>query len=165
MLPFTAMTATRPTASPAMAAIYAAIATAIVAIATALLFQTEILILYILAFLLIGAAPVVGYQLATGRLGSDWRPLVGGFLSFILLILGWLLWPILVGAMTRGQSVGKLFIASLVGFILGVIVFLIAGTVAGQDPAWVTTGFTLLCAVWGAVVGWAMAAWSEPAVA
>lgn len=163
MLPLTAMTATRPTASPLMAALYAAIATAIAAIATALLFQAEIVVLYILAFLLIGVAPVVGYQLATGQLGADWRPLIGGLLSFILLILGWLLWPILVGAMTRGQSVGKLFIASLVGLILGIVVLLIAATIMGQNPSWIATGFTLLWAVWGAVVGWAMAAWGEPA--
>jgi hypothetical protein len=163
MLPLTTMTAERPTASPLMAAVYAAIATAIVGLATALLFNAEILFLYLLAFLLIGAAPVLGYQLATGQLGSDWKPLIGGFLSFILLILGWILWPILVGAMTRGQSIGKLFVASLVGFILGLVVFLIAGTIAGQDPAWVVTGFTLWCAVWGACVGWAMAAWGEPA--
>jgi hypothetical protein len=144
-----------------MAALYAAVATAIVAIATALLFQAEIVVLYILAFLLIGVAPVVGYQLATGQLGADWRPLVGGLLGFILLILGWILWPILVGAMTRGQSVGKLFIASLVGIILGIIVFLIAASVMGQNPSWIATGFTLLWAVWGATVGWAMAAWRD----
>jgi hypothetical protein len=162
MLLLATMTAERPTASPIMAAVYAAVATAIAAIATALLFQAEILVLYLLAFLLIGAAPVVGYQLATGQLGSDWKPLIGGLLSFILLILGWLLWPILVGAMTRGQSVGKLFIASLVGFILGTVVFLIAASIIGQDPSWVTTGFTLLCAVWGGTVGAAMAAWGVP---
>jgi hypothetical protein len=162
MLPLTTMTAERPTASPVMAAVYAAIATAIAAIATALLFQAEILILYLLAFLLIGIAPVIGYQLATGRLGSDWRPLIGGLISFILLILGWLLWPILVGAMTKGQSVGKLFIASLIGIILGFVVFLIVASAMGQDPSWIATGFTLLWAVWGAVVGWAMAAWGVP---
>jgi hypothetical protein len=162
MLPLATMTAVRPTASPVTAAIYAAIATAIAAVATALLFQAEILVLYLLAFLLIGVAPVVGYQLATGQLGSDWKPLIGGLLSFILLILGWLLWPILVGAMTRGQSAGKLFIASLVGIILGIVVFLIAASVMGQNPSWITTGFTLLWAVWGGTVGAAMAAWGEP---
>jgi hypothetical protein len=144
-----------------MAALYAAVATAIAAIATALLFQAEILVLYILAFLLIGVGPVVGYQLATGQLGSDWKPLIGGLLSFILLILGWLLWPILVGAMGRGQSIGKLFIASLVGIILGIVVFLIAASIMGQNPSWIATGFTLLWAVWGATVGAAMAAWGE----
>jgi hypothetical protein len=162
MLPLTAMTATRPTASPVTAAIYAAVATALAAIATALLFQAEIVVLYILAFLLLGAAPVIGYQLATGQLGSDWKPLIGGLLGFILLILGWILWPILVGAMTRGQSVGKLFIASLVGIILGIVVFLLAATVMGQNPGWISTGFTLLWAIWGGTVGAAMAAWGEP---
>ncbi len=162
MLLLTAMTAERPSASPLMAAIYAGVATAIVAFATALLFQAEILVLFILAFLLIGVAPVIGYQLAAGKLGSDWRPLIGGFLGFILLILGWILWPILVGAMTKGQSIGKLFVASLVGFILGVIVLLLVGTVAGQNPSWISTGFVLCCAVWGGTVGTAMAAWGNP---
>ena len=161
MLPLTVVTAARPTASPVMAAIYAAVATAIIAIATALLFQAEIVVLYILAFLLIGVGPVLGYQLATGQLGSDWKPLIGGLISFILLILGWILWPILVGAMTRGQSIGKLFIASLVGIILGIIVFLIAATAMGQNPGWIATGFTLLWAVWGGTVGAAMAAWGD----
>jgi hypothetical protein len=115
-----------------------------------------------LAFLLIGIGPVIGYQLATGQLGSDWKPLIGGLLSFILLILGWLLWPILVGAMTRGQSVGKLFVASLIGIILGVVVLLIAASAMGQNPGWIGTGFVLLWAVWGGTVGTAMAAWGEP---
>lgn len=162
MLLLATMTADRPTASPVMAGVYAAIATAIAAIAVGLLFQAEILVLYLLAFLLIGVAPVIGYQLATGQLGRDWKPLIGGLISFILLILGWILWPILVGAMTRGQSVGKLFIASLVGIILGIVVFLIVGSIMGQDPSWVMTGFTLLWAVWGGVVGAAMAAWGVP---
>jgi hypothetical protein len=162
MLPLTTMTATRPTGSPVMASLYAGVATAVVAIATALLFQAEIPVLYILAFLLIGVAPVVGYQLATGQLGSDWKPLIGGLIGFILLILGWILWPILVGAMTRGQSVGKLFLGSLVGIILGIVVFLIVASVMGQNPSWISTGFTLLWAVWGGTVGAAMAAWGEP---
>jgi hypothetical protein len=72
MLPLTTMTATRPTGSPVMASLYAGVATAVVAIATALLFQAEIPVLYILAFLLIGVAPVVGYQLATGSCGRSW---------------------------------------------------------------------------------------------
>lgn len=161
MLPLTTMTAVRPTASPLMVALYSAVATAIAAIATALLFQAEIVVLYLLAFLLIGVGPVIGYQLATGQLGADWKPLIGGLLGFILLILGWILWPILVGAMTKGQSVGKLFLASLIGIILGIVVFLIAATIMGQDPSWITTGFTLLWAIWGGTVGAAMAAWGE----
>jgi hypothetical protein len=162
MLSLTVVTATRPTASPVLAALYAGVATALAALATALLFQAENLVLWILAFLLIGIAPVIGYQLATGQLGSDWKPLIGGLLGFILLILGWILWPILVGAMTRGQSVGRLFLASLVGIILGIVVFLIAASAMGQNPSWISTGFILLWAVWGATVGAAMAAWGEP---
>jgi hypothetical protein len=163
MLPLTTMTITRPTASPLLVAVYAGVATAIAAIATALLFQAEIPVLYLLAFLLIGVGPVVGYQLATGQLGADWKPLIGGLLGFILLVLGWILWPILVGAMTKGQSVGKLLLASIIGIILGIVVFLIAASIMGQNPGWIATGFTLLWAVWGATVGAAMAAWGTPA--
>ena len=162
MLPLAVMTATRPAANPVLVALYSGVATAIAALATALLFQAEIVVLYLLAFLLIGVGPVIGYQLATGQLGSDWKPLVGGLLGFVLLILGWLLWPILVGAMTRGQSVGKLFIASLVGIILGIVIFLITASVAGQNPSWIGAGFILLWSFWGGTVGTAMAAWSEP---
>jgi hypothetical protein len=140
---------------------YAGVATAVGAVATVLLFQAAIPVLYLPAFLLIGAGPVVGYQLATGKLGTDWKSIIGGLLGFILLILGFLLWPILVGAMTVGQSVGRLFLASLIGIVLGIVVFLIIGTAFGQDPIWFGTGFTLLWAVWGGSVGAAMTAWGE----
>lgn len=163
MLLMTAIAAPRPTASPMMSALYAAIATAIAAVAVGLLFQAEIVWLYLLAFLLIGAAPVIGYQLATGTLGTDWKPLIGGALGYVLLILGWILWPILVGIMTKGQSVGKLFAASLGGIILGFIVFLILGSIMGQDPSWVMIGWTAMWAIWGATVGAAMVAWGDPA--
>jgi hypothetical protein len=162
MLPLATMTVTRPTVNPWMVSVYAGIATALIAFATALLFQAENLVLYLLAFLLIGIGPVLGYQLATGTLGRDWKPLIGGLLSFILLILGWLLWPILVGAMTKGQSVGKLFMGSLLGIILGIVVFLVVATAMGQDPSWIRTGFVLLWAVWGGTCGAAMAAWGDP---
>ncbi len=164
MLVLTALTMTRPTANPWRASLFAGLITAIIAVATALLFQAEILVLYILAFLLIGAGPVLGYQLATGRLGSDWKPIIGGILSFILLVLGWLLWPFLVGAMSRNQSIGKLFLGSLLGIIVGIVLFLIAETAIGQNPYTIGTGFTLLCAGWGGTCGAAMAAWEKPAV-
>jgi hypothetical protein len=144
-----------------MSGLYAAVATAIAAVAVGLLFQAEIVWLYLLAFLLLGAAPVIGYQLATGQLGSDWKPLIGGLLSYILLILGWILWPILVGSMTKGQSVGKLFIASIGGIILGFVAFLILGSIMGQDPSWVMIGWTVMWAIWGAACGAAMVAWGE----
>lgn len=164
MLPLATSIIVRPSVNPWVASLYAGLATAVAAVATALLFQAEQPFLYLPAFLLIGAAPVVGYQLATGRLGSDWKSLIGGLLGFILLILGFLLWPILVGAMTRGQSVGKLFVASLIGIILGIVVFLILASVMGQDPSWVGTGFTFLWAVWGGTVGAAMAVWGDDRV-
>jgi len=159
MLPLTTMTATRPAANAWMVAIYSAVASAIVAFATALLFQAELPILYVIAYLLIGVAPVVGCQLATGQLGSDWKPLIGGLIGFILPVIGW---PILVGALTKGQSIGKLFVASLVGSILGAVVLLLVATVMGQSTSWPTPGFVLAMAVWGGVVGAAMAAWRNP---
>jgi hypothetical protein len=142
-----------------MAFIYAAIATAIAAAATCLLFMAEILILYLLAFLLIGAGPVIGYLLATGQLGSDWRPIIGGILSFILLPLGWLLWPVLVGAMSRHHSIGRLFIATFVGIIVGIVLFLISVTAIGQNPYTIGFSFSLLCVGWGATCGALMTAW------
>lgn len=161
MLPLTTMTASRPGANLWVASVYAGVATAVAAVATALLFQADMIALWPIAFLLIGAAPVIGVHLATGALGSDWKPVIGGLLGFILLILGFILWPILVGLMGKGQSVGKLFIASLIGIILGVVVLLLVGTVMGQDPAWIGLGFTLLWSVWGGSVGAAMVAWGK----
>ena len=140
---------------------FAALFTAIVALATALLFQAAIPILYILAFLLIGAAPVLGYQMAEGALGRDWKTLVGGIVGFILTFI---LWPILVGLFSKEQSVWRLLLASIVGFLLGLIAFLIMGSVVGQDPAWVQWGWVVLWAIWGGAAGAAMAAYAKPAV-
>ncbi len=161
MIPLTTMTATQSEPNLWRASLYAGVITAIIAVATALLFQAAIPVLYIIAFLLIGAGPVLGYQLATGQLGADWKPLIGGILGFILLFLGFILWPILVGAMTKTQSIGKLFLGSLIGIILGIIVFLILASAMGQDPAWVGTGFTFLWAVWGGTCGAVMVAWAK----
>jgi hypothetical protein len=144
-----------------LTAVYAGGITALVALATALLFRAEIPLLYIPAFLLIGAGPVLGFDLAKSQLGTDWKPLIGGILGFILLILGFILWPILVGAMSKTQSIGKLLVASIIGIVLGVVAFLILGSLIGQDPIWVVAGFTLLWAVWGGVCGAAMDAWGN----
>ncbi len=164
MLPLTAITATAKEVNPWMASIYAGVVTAIAALATALLFQAEIPVLYLLAFLLIGAGPVLGYSLASGELGRDWKPLIGGLLSFILLILGWILWPILVGAMSKRQSIGNLFLASITGFFLGLAVMLLIATFMGQDPAWIGFGFVMLWAVWGGTCGAMMTYWRKPEV-
>lgn len=161
MIPLTTMTATDSETNPWMASLYAGLFTAAIAVAFTFLFKAEIPILYVLAFLLIGAGPVLGYQMATGKLGGDWKSIVGGILGFILLFLGFILWPILVGALNPKQSIGKLFVGSLIGFILGVIVFLILATVMGQNPSWISTGFTFLWAVWGGAVGATMVAWGN----
>lgn len=161
MLPLTTMTATGSESNVWRTAIYAGGITALAALATALLFRAEIPFLYIPAFLLIGAGPVLGFDLAKGQLGVDWKPLVGGILGFVLLILGFILWPILVGAMSKTQSIGKLLIASIIGIIVGILAFLILGSMMGQDPIWILPGFTLLWAVWGGVCGAAMDAWGN----
>lgn len=152
----TTATVVKPAASSVMAAIYAALFTAVAAIAFVLLFQAKIPLLYIPAFLLTGVGPVLGYQLAAGRLGADWMSILGGLLGFIVLLLGFILWPILVGVMTKGQSVGRLFLWSVLGFIAGIVVFLLIGTVIGQNPVWVGPGWIFLWATWGAFAGAAM---------
>lgn len=161
MLPLATLTANRPSANPLTVSLYAGIATAVPALAAALLYQPQSIILSLTAWLLIGAGPVVGYQMATGKLGSDWKSLIGGILGFVLLILGFILWPILVGALTKGQSIGKLFVGSLIGFILGLAVLLIAASSLGQDPSWIGLGFVLLWSVWGGTAGAIMTAWGE----
>ena len=161
MIPLTTMSVTNASGKTGLSAIYAGVFTAIIAYATGLLFQAEQPVLYILAFLLIGAGPVLGYQLAAGRLGSDWKALVGGILGFILLILGFILWPILVGALDKTQSIGKLLVGSIIGIILGAVVFLIMASAMGQNPGWIGPGFALLWAVWGGTCGAVMAAWKK----
>ena len=163
MLSLTAVTATPSSQSPWRAMGYAAIIAAIIAFATALIFQAAtsgfFVVLYVIAFLLIGAAPVLGYSLAEGKLGKDWKPLIGGILGFLLTFI---LWPILVGALDKSQSILKLLIASVVGFIIGVAGFLILATITGQNPAWLQWGWVLLWALWGGACGWAMSAWAKP---
>jgi hypothetical protein len=165
MLLLTAMTGAtaRTPASPWMASLYAGLITAIIAIATSLLFQAGLLILWIIGLLLIGAGPVLGYQLASSKIGSDWKPILGGILSFILVPIGWLLWPILVGALDKSQSIGKLFIGTLIGLVIGLVAFFILASVIGQNPYWIATGFTALCSGWGGACGAAMQAWGTPA--
>jgi hypothetical protein len=151
------MTATRTNASPWLASVYAGVISAIFAVITTFLFP-NVLVGWIISYLLIGIGPVIGYQLATGQ-GFDWRPIVGAILGSILPIV--ILWPILVGALTRGQSIGKLILGALLGVILGWIVFLLIATVMGQDPAFFPFAFTVASAVWAGTLGAVMVAWAE----
>jgi hypothetical protein len=143
-----------------MASAYAGVITALLAVVFTLLFQAEQLILYIIALLLIGAGPVLGYQLSRGKIFSDWKAIIGGIVGMILLFIGW---PILVGALSKDQSVGKLFLGSLLGIVLGVVVFLLLQTLFGQNPYFVGTSWVLLSAVWGGTCGAAMEAWRRDA--
>lgn len=160
MLPLTAVTAVSSEKSPWMASVYAGVITAIAAVATALLFQAEIPVLYIIGLLLIGVGPILGYDLAMGQLGRDWKPLIGGLLGAIP-IVSIILWPVLVGALSKQQKIGRLFLASIVGLVLGITVFFILATIMGQNPSWVGLGFVLLCAVWGGTCAALMVLWRE----
>jgi len=160
MLPLTAVTAVSSEKSPWMASVYAGVITAIAAVATALLFQAEIPVLYIIGLLLIGVGPILGYDLAMGQLGRDWKPLIGGLLGAIP-IVSIILWPVLVGALSKQQKIGRLFLASIVGLVLGITVFFILATIMGQNPSWVGFGFVLLCAVWGGTCAALMVLWRE----
>lgn len=161
MIPLSVATASRTNTNVWRSALYAGAITAVIAVITALLFQAEIPVAYILGLLLIGAGPILGYNLAKGSLFSNWGAMIGGIVSFILPFVGMLLWPILVGALDKTQSIGKLFLGSLIGIVLAVVVFFILGNTMGQNPTWIGTGVVFLFAVWGGTMGAVMAAWAK----
>jgi hypothetical protein len=162
MIPLTAVATSRPTASPWMASLYAGLATAVAGVITSLLVQMEIPWLYILGHLLIGAGPVVGYQLATGKFGQ-WKPVILGLIGAIVPFLSVILWPILVGIGMKNQSVLRLLLGSIIGAVLAILVFLTLGNFIGQDPKWFATGYTVAAAFWGGSLGAAMVAWGKDA--
>ena len=140
----------RPAASPLMASLYGGVATGLIGAAFMMLLIAKLPILYGLAFILIGAGPVLGYQLAAGKLGQDWKTLIGGIIGFILPLLSpIIIWPLLVWAFNRSFGLGRIWLGSLLGFILGVAGFFLIGTMIGQDPAWVGFGWAMLWALWG----------------
>ncbi len=148
----------RPATSPWMASLYGGVASGLIAAASGFLLSTNMPVLYILAFLLIGVGPVIGYQIAAGKLGQDWASLIGGFLGFILPVISQIiLWPLLVWAFNRSFAFSKLWLGSLLGFILGVAGFFAIGLMIGQDPAWVGFGWAMLWALWGGTVAAYMA--------
>jgi hypothetical protein len=148
----TSMAAVQPVdVNPWMASIYGGVITAIVAIAFHFLLPMNQPILWGLALLLIGVGPVLGYQLAAGKLGSDWKAIIGGILGSIIPILGQLLlWPLFVWLFNRSFSLGRLYLGSIVGMVLGVAVFFLIATLMGQDPyTWVGLAWTLAASMWG----------------
>lgn len=176
----TAMNVAQTTDNKWKTSLYAGLATAVVALVMVLLMGVPFL--PILLGLLLGAAPLVGYDLARGAFGTNWRPVIAGIIGNILFLAGlflpgeafavvapavgvlsMILWPIVVGAMTPNQSVGKLLIASLLGLLLGLaIVLAVVAPLFGQNPyAWLGLAGVVFWSVWGGTVGAALSAWSN----
>ncbi|MCB0116585.1 MAG: hypothetical protein R2873_05010 [Caldilineaceae bacterium] len=174
MLPFFAVAGARSDNSPLMASLFAGLFTAIVALIYVLVVGMSIV--PAIVGLLIGAAPILALQMRSGALGSDWKPVIAGVIGFILFLAafafpaatGWItpvlgilsmiIWPIIVGAMTAGQSVGKLLLFSILGLILGLAVAFLVALWMGQDPtAWPGLAGIMFFSVWGGTVGAAMA--------
>ena len=163
------------------ASLYAALAAAVVALLMVLL--RGVPVLGALLGIVIGAAPIVGYDYARGALGENWRPVIAGLIGAVAFVIGIalpavftddfgfvvaglpisiltvIIWPIVVGAMSPNQSIWRLLLASIIGLILGLIVYFIA---AGQDPtSWPGIASILFWAFWGGTVGAALSAWSK----
>lgn len=188
MLPLTATTASRSGGNFLLSSLLAGLITAIFGFLFVTFFGQENLVLYLIFLLLIGTGPVLGYGIASRHLSIP--ALIGGIIGsilLVLLVLGAILWPfaiatqgvigiiaggillilsgllwsILVGAMDRTQSIGRLLLGSIIGSILAGLVFLGVATAMGQDPSWLSLGVILLVAVWGGTCGAAMAAWAR----
>ena len=163
------------------ASLYAALAAAVVSLLMVLL--RGVPVVGALLGIVIGAAPIVGYDFARGALGESWRPVIAGLIGNIFFIIGVvfhgvfaedfgfvvgglvisiltaILWPIVVGALSPTQSIWKLLLASIIGLVLG---YILAFVVAGQDPtSWPGLAAILFWAVWGGTVGAALSAWSK----
>lgn len=118
--------------------------------------------MWIAGLLLTGAAPVIGYGIARGQIGRRIFPAILGIIASIIPFVSVILWPLLVGTSDNTQSVGRLFLGSLLGALLAVLVWFGLATAMGQDPTvWWGPAFVLLFAVWGGTVGAAMAGWSR----
>ena len=177
MIPLTAMSATKSGSNLWVSSLVAALVTAV--LAAVMVYTVGMPVVPALLGLLIGAGPIIGYDLARGNFGSNWKPVIGGVIGFILFVAAiflpgetfgiiaavtgllstLIIWPIVVGAMSPSHSIGKLWIASLLGLIIGLAV---VSAVAGQDPnSWLKTAGVLFFACWGGTVGAALSAWSK----
>lgn len=161
MIPLATMRATRPAGNPMLASLYAGVLTALIAYAAVYFLQADNLVLFGVALLLTGIGPVLGYAFASGRVGASIPGLIGGIIGSIIPVVSILLWPILVGAFTSTQSVGKLLVGSIIGAILGGVVFFGMASTMGQDPSWFGAGVILTFAVWGGACGAIMTAWAK----
>lgn len=179
MIPLTAMSASQSGSNVWKAALYAGVATAVVAFVMTLLIGVPVIAPIV--GLLIGAAPILGLDLARGALGANWRPVIAGIVGNILFVAGiflpgeafpvvagvvgvlsTILWPIIVGAMVSEQSLGKLLLGSLLGLLLGLVIALFVASAMGQDPTqWPRVAGIVFWAVWGGTVGAIMSGWSR----
>ena len=153
------MTATASrAANPWLAAVIGGTVTALIVVGYALLFEAELGGWAFAVLALTGVGPVIGYQVATGRLGSDWGTLIGGVLGGIVLGLAQvILFPLFVWLFNRSLSFGKVLLFSLIGLIVGMVVFNVVGNMIGQDPAWYGFGLALTFSMWGGATAAAMA--------
>jgi hypothetical protein len=179
MLPFASVAVVRSKENPWMSSLYAGAFTAVVALILVLV--TGIPFLAGLVGLLVGAAPILAYQFSAGTLGADWKPIIAGIIGYILFIaalflpadsIGWLvpvlgllsmlIWPLVVGAMMPSQSIGRLFLGSLLGLVLAILIALVVALAIGQDPyTWPGPAGVLFFSFWGGTVGAAMKAWAQ----
>ncbi len=177
MIPLTAMSASKSGSNLWISSLAAAVVTAV--LAAVMVYTVDMPVVPALLGLLIGAGPIIGYDLARGSFGSNWKPVIGGIIGFIIFVAAiflpgetfgiiaavagllstLIIWPIVVGAMSPSHSIGKLWIASLLGLIIGLAV---VSAVAGQDPdSWLKTAGVLFFACWGGTVGAALSSWSK----
>lgn len=178
MILLSTMTATRSDTNLWIASVYAGVFTAVAALIVVLL--SSVPVLWAVAGLLIGAAPVLGYDMARGALGANWRPAIGGVIGSILFVVGLffpgaapiliptlgfvsvaIIWPIAVGAMSPSHSIGTMYLGSLLGLLLAAIVWIIIGLLIGQNPSWVKAGEVFFWSIWGGTCGAALSAWSK----
>lgn len=159
MIPLTTMSATQP-GSPWLAAILGGILSAVAAFAASFFLQSDQLVLFVVAILLVGACPILGYAFASGRIGGSIGGMIGGIIGAIP-VVSIILWPLLVGILTRSQSIGKLFLGNLLGLLIAIALFFALATTIGQDPSWLNTAFILTLAVWGGICGAIMVAWAK----
>lgn len=175
MIPLISAVATTDTnANLWKSALFAGVFTAVAGLLFVFLIGTPI-VAAILG-LVVGAAPILGVQMAKGSLGSNWRSVIAGAVGFILFIAviflgqaaGWaapvlallsmlLLWPLIVGIVAADVSLGKAFVGSIIGLVLAVAVFFLVANFLGQNPnAWPAPAGVFAFSVWGGSVGAAL---------
>ena len=109
----------------------------------------------VVAALLLGAGPVLGYAWSTGSIRRNVLTLIMGAGGFLLGvgILSAVIWPIIVGSTSKQHTIGSLLTWSLFGQVVGIAAILaLLPPVLGQNPAWIQLGFLLWGLTWGLCV-------------